>query len=155
MPPLQLTLDGDTKMVVTRNFKAPPEHVYRAHLEPDLIRQWMLAMEGWTMPLCETDSREGGAFRFEFDGGEEGAFAISGEYITLTPSSLIEHVERMHMPDPSPDSQCHTTFEASGGGTLLTLTMTLPDAETRQGMLDMGVTDGMEQSYAKLDAITF
>ncbi len=155
MPPLQLALDGDTKMVVTRNFKAPPAHVYRAHLEPDLLRQWMLSMEGWTMPVCETDSREGGKFRFEFNGGDEGAFAITGEYITLKPSTLIEHVERMHMPDPTPDNHCLTTFEADGDGTRLTLCMTLPDKETRQAMLDMNMTDGMEQSYAKLDEINF
>jgi uncharacterized protein YndB with AHSA1/START domain len=39
MPPLQLALEGDNHVIVTRNFKAPPADVYRAHLEPDLIRQ--------------------------------------------------------------------------------------------------------------------
>lgn len=153
MPALQLSLEGDTDVLVTRKFAATPENVYRAHLEPELICQWMAAWPGWTMPVCETDSREGGAFRFEFDGGEEGAFTTTGEYITLTPSSLIVHVERMHMPDPTPDSHVRTTFEASGKGTLLTLKMSLPDAESRQGMLDMGAADGMEFSYAKLDEI--
>ena len=153
MPPLQLTLEGDTEVVVTRHFKAPPENVYRAHLEPELICQWMASWPGWTMPVCETDSREGGSFRFEFDGGDEGAFTTTGVYITLTPSSLIVHVERMHMPDPMPDSHCHTTLQKSDTGTLLTLRMSLPDAETRQGMMDMGVADGMEASYAKLDEI--
>ena len=39
MPPLKLAVEGDTHVIVTRNFKAPPSHVYCAHLEPDLISQ--------------------------------------------------------------------------------------------------------------------
>lgn len=38
MPPLQLALEGETHVIVTQTFKAPPAHRYRAHLEPDLIR---------------------------------------------------------------------------------------------------------------------
>jgi hypothetical protein len=33
--------------------------------------------------------------------------------------------------------------------------MTLPDAGSRQQISDMGVADGMEESYAKLDEISF
>ncbi len=153
MPPLQLALEGDTHVIVTRNFKAPPADVYRAHLEPDLLRQWMIAMPGWTMPVCETDSRDGGEFRFEWDDGEGGGFAISGQYIKLTQDQLIEHIERMHIPDPTPDNHIVTTFEAHGAGTLLTLRMTLPDAGSRQQMLDMGAADGMEVSFTALDKI--
>jgi len=68
---------------------------------------------------------------------------------------LIEHIERRHIPDPTPDNHVVTTFELSGAGTLLTLRMTLPDAGPHQQMLDIDPTDGMEQSYAKLDAIKF
>ena len=46
-----------------------------------------------------------------------------------------------------------TTFDADGGGTLLTLRMTLPDAETRRAMLATGMEDGMEASYARLEGV--
>lgn len=57
------------------------------------------------------------------------------------------------MPGPTPDNRIETVFEARDGGTLLILRMTLPDSETRAMMLDYGMADGMEQSYAKLDAL--
>ncbi|MCB1338756.1 MAG: hypothetical protein KDK10_15320 [Maritimibacter sp.] len=44
--PLKLVLDGEADVIVTRRFSAPPALVYRAHLEPDLIRRWMLPVEG-------------------------------------------------------------------------------------------------------------
>lgn len=153
MPPLKLETEGDTHVIVTRRFDAPPAQVYRAHVEPDLIRQWMLGPPGWTMPVCETDTRAGGAFRFEYADGAGGGFAISGEYFALEPHSRIEHVERMHLPDPTPDNHIVTRFEPDGSGTLMTLRMTLPDAATRSAMLDTGMAEGMEASYAQLDAL--
>ena len=38
MKPLELKLKGDTQVIVTRRFAASPEAVFRAHVEPDLIR---------------------------------------------------------------------------------------------------------------------
>jgi uncharacterized protein YndB with AHSA1/START domain len=46
-----------------------------------------------------------------------------------------------------------TRFEADGGGTLLVMRMTLPDAETRAAMLKTGMEHGMEASYARLEGM--
>lgn len=153
MTKLTMELDGDTDVIIRRRFAAPPAHVYRAHLEPDLIRQWMLGLEGWRMTHCESDSRPGGAFHFEWRDEADTPLKITGEYLELDPGARILHVERMFMPDPTPDNRIETVFEARDGGTLMTLRMTLPDSETRTMMLDYGMADGMEQSYAKLDAL--
>jgi hypothetical protein len=60
-------------------------------------------------------------------------------------------VERMHLPDPTPDNHIVTTFEKDGASTLMTMRMTLPDAETRAAMLATGMEHGMEASYARLE----
>ena len=52
MSELELTTEGETHIVVKRRFDAPPEAVYRAHVDPELIRQWCLGPDGWTMPVC-------------------------------------------------------------------------------------------------------
>jgi hypothetical protein len=57
MSKMTLTTEGDREIVVTRPFAAPPEFVFRAHIEPALIQQWMLGPEGWSMPLCASDAR--------------------------------------------------------------------------------------------------
>ena len=76
---------------------------------------------------------------------------LTGEYVELEPFSRIIHGERMHMPDPTPDNHVETRFEADGTGTLMTMRMTLPDAETRTAMLATGMDQGMEASYARLE----
>ena len=71
----------------------------------------------------------------------------------LVPFSLIIHVERMHLPQPTPDSHVETRFEQDPTGTLMTTRMSLPDAETRAAMLATGMEHGMEASYVRLESM--
>jgi uncharacterized protein YndB with AHSA1/START domain len=151
MSKLILKTEGDTHVVAVRRFAAPPEAVYRAHTEPALIQKWLLGPDGWTMPVCINDARAGGKIRYEWTNGKGHGFYLTGEFVELTPFSRIVHVERMHMPDPCPDNHVVTTFEPDGRGTLMTMRMTLPDAQTRAAMLSTGMEHGMEASYIRLE----
>jgi uncharacterized protein YndB with AHSA1/START domain len=151
MSRLILRTDGDRQVVVTRRFASPPEYAYRAHTEPELLQRWLLGPEGWTMPVCISEATPGGRIRFEWSDGKGGGFFLTGEYLELEPFRRIVHVERMHLPDPTPENHVETVFDRDGTGTLLTLRMTLPDAETRAAMLRTGMEQGMEASYARLD----
>ena len=150
---MTLKTEGDKHVVVTRHFAASPEAVYRAHTEPKLIQKWMLGPEGWTMPICVSEARPGGKIRYEWADGKGGGFYLTGEYLELVPYSRIVHVERMHLPDTTPDNHVETRFEQDGTGTLMTMRMTLPNAETRAAMLASGMEHGMEASYVRLETI--
>jgi uncharacterized protein YndB with AHSA1/START domain len=154
MSELALTTEGETYVVVKRRFEAPPEAVYRAHTDPKLIQQWCLGPEGWTMPVCVNEGKPGGKIRYEWSNGEGAGFFLTGEILELDPPHRIVHVERMHMPDPTPDNRIITTFVADGSGTLMTMRMSLPDAETRKAMLATGMEHGMEASYARLERLS-
>ena len=151
MSKMTLKTEGDRHLVVTRRFAAPPELVYRAHTDPELIKRWMLGPDGWTMPVCINEARPGGKIRYEWADGKGNGFYLTGEFIELTPFSKMVHVERMHLPEPTPDNHVETRFAADGAGTLMTMRMTLPDAATRTAMLSTGMADGMETSYARLE----
>ncbi len=153
MTTLTVDLSGDTSIIVRRRFRHPPERIFRAHTDPALIPLWMTGPDDYSMPHCECDARPGGSFRFEWTNGTHG-FHATGEFIDLTPHSRILHVERMFLPDRTPDNRVETLFAPDGaGGTLMTMTMTVPDAATRAAMIATGMTDGMEQSYARIDAM--
>src|SRR3984885_15266013 len=109
MTKMTLKTEGDTHIVVTRHFAASPEAVYRAHTDPKLIQQWLLGPEGWVMPVCIYEGGPGGKIRYEWtkvDGSK--GFSITGEILEMEPEHRIVHVERMHMPDPTPDNQVET-----------------------------------------------
>jgi uncharacterized protein YndB with AHSA1/START domain len=151
MNKMTLTRDGDTHVIVTRRFAAPPEAVYQAHTECALLQKWLLGPEGWTMPVCVCEPRAGGRFRYEWAHDKRAGFFVTGEFLEVEPFRRIVHVERMHLPDPTPDNHIETKFDADGKGTLLTLRMSLPDGATREQMLATGMAQGMEASYARLD----
>src|SRR5580658_4860320 len=93
MSKMTLKTEGDTHVVVTRRFAAPPESVYRAHIDPELIQKWLLGPEGWTMPVCINEAKPGGKFRYEWSNGKGDGFHITGEFVELQPYSRIVHIE--------------------------------------------------------------
>jgi uncharacterized protein YndB with AHSA1/START domain len=152
MSKLTLEIEGDRHVVVKRRFAASPEAVYRAHTEPALIQKWMLGPAGWTMPVCICEARPNGKIRYEWTNGSGGGFHLTGEFLELEPFRRIVHVERMHLPAPTPDNHVETKFDPDGTGTLMTMRMTLPDAQTRSRMLATGMEHGMEASYVRLES---
>ncbi len=153
MSKLTLKTEGDTHVVITRRFAASPEAVYRAHMEPELIKKWMLGPEGWSMPVCINEAKPGGKIRYEWKSSDGRGFHLTGEFIKLEPPHRIVHVERMHLPNPTPDNHIVTTFEKEGSGTLMTMRMTLPNAAAREAMLKTGMEGGMEKSYERLETL--
>lgn len=151
MSKLTLATEGDTHVIVTRKFSASPDMVYRAHTDPKIVQKWLLGPPGWTMPVCINEAKPGGKIRYEWSNGK-GGFYLTGEYISLTPGKKTVHVERMFMPDQTPDNHVETQFDSDGaGGTVMTMRMTVPNKETRAAMLASGMDKGMEASYARLE----
>ena len=52
----------------------------------------------------------------------------------------------------SPETINEMTLTPVGGGTLLSLVITYPDASVRDMVLETGMAEGMEASYARLEA---
>lgn len=103
------------------------------------------------MPLCICDPRPGGAIRDEWARGDGSGFYLMGEFLALEPFTRIVHVERIDLPQTTPDNHLETLLAPNGAGTLMTMRMTLPNATTRDVMLATGTESGMEASYARLE----
>jgi len=150
---LILSTEGDRHVIVRRRFAAAPKAVYLAHTDCKLLQKWLLGTEGWSMPVCVCDPRPGGKIRYEWTRPGKPGFQLTGEFVELDPYRRIVHVERLHLPDPTPDNRVETLFAPDGKGTLMTMRMTLPDEKTRAAMLASGMESGMEASYQRLEAM--
>ncbi len=148
---LQTVLDGDTDIIVRRDFSHPPAKVWRALTEPALIRQWM-SVEGHPMTRCEIDPRPGGTFHYEWVGTDGNSFFFSGPVLKAEPPQHMTHIEHFNG-DPAMAATITTDLAARGSGTRMTLVMRYDSAEARAAAIATGMTDGMEQVYGKLDAL--
>lgn len=144
---------GDTQARVSRVIRGGVDAVWRAHHEPALMQQWMLGPEGWTMPVCEVATEVGQTYRYEWekvDGG--GRFGFTGLLVESLPPHRSVTTEAMIGTD-GPSVTNELTLTEVEAGTLLSIVMTFPDTAVREATLATGMTDGMEASYARLDAL--
>lgn len=148
---IQTVLDGDTDIIVRRDFSHPPARVWRALTEPALIRQWM-AVDGFPMTRCEIDPRPGGRFHYEWAGSDGNDFHFSGPILAVDPPRHMTHVEHFNS-DPAMAARITTDLAPQGSGTRMTMIMRYASADDRAAAIATGMTDGMDQVYGKLDAL--
>ncbi len=139
---LQLVLDGETDIVIRRDFTHSPARVWRGLTEPALIPLWMGAMK-----RCEMDPRPGGAFHFEFD-----EFFFSGPVLAADAPRHMTHVEHFNG-DTTSGPTVITDLAPRGTGTRMTQVMRYADAEARAAAIAAGFTDGLDEVYGKLEAV--
>jgi uncharacterized protein YndB with AHSA1/START domain len=145
--PLKVATPNDTDVVVTRSFDAPRDLVFRAHTDPQLVKKWLLGPPGWTMPTCEIDFRVGGRYRYGWAHPEQPGFEMTGTFQEIKAPARIVHVEEFR----GMEATITSLFTEQDGRTTLTMTMHFPSKAARDGAIKTGMTDGMEQSYRKLD----
>jgi uncharacterized protein YndB with AHSA1/START domain len=142
---LQLVLDGDTDIIVRRDFTHLPARVWRALTEPALIRQWMGQD---AMTRCEMDLRPGGSFRYEWP-----EFFFSGPILAVDAPHHMTHVEHFSG-DTSYHAEITTDLVARGTGTRMTMVMRYANAEARAAAIKAGFVDGFDEVYGRLEALT-
>jgi uncharacterized protein YndB with AHSA1/START domain len=77
----KVTTPGELEIVMARDFDAPPDMIFDALTEPELVRRWLTGPDGWIMPVCEIDLKVGGAWRYVWRNEENGReFGMHGEY---------------------------------------------------------------------------
>lgn len=150
---------NDREIVVTRDFAAPADLLFKCHTVPEYVRQWSLGPDGWDMPVCEIDLRVGGGYHYvwrERDG--ENQFGARGTYREIKAPEHIVHTERMYgfpgeVEGPDGEALCTLTLTESNGKTTLTQTIRFANSDIRDGALASGMTDGMGASYERLEQL--
>jgi len=74
--------DTDVSLVLTREFDAPAERVFRAWTEPEEVKRWW-GPKGFTCPVWESDLRVGGLALSCMRSPEGQEFWSRGEYVEL------------------------------------------------------------------------
>ncbi|WP_431710850.1 SRPBCC family protein [Glutamicibacter uratoxydans] len=146
---------SDTQVRVSRLIRGTREQVWQAHHDAGLMQRWLLGPDGWTMTECVLPAAVGEHYRYWWEPGpdiEGQGFGFTGECLSSIPQSYESFTEQMIGTDYPPTLN-ETTFTPTTGGTLLSLVITYPDAETRDMVLATGMTDGMEASYRRLESL--
>ena len=146
MSTITVRTPSPTELVMSRTFNAPKALVFAAHTEAEHLRHWW----GRGNPLdVSIDFRVGGTWRFvEKTGGEEHAFR--GEFREIAaPDTFTWTFE--YEPMAGHVMVEKLVFTEEDGRTTVTSTSTFSSQDDRDGMLQSGMEEGANQSYAALD----
>lgn len=144
----------DTHVLITREIRGSLQQVWRAHQEAELVQQWMLGPDGWTMPVCETAGEVGATYRYEWQSEADGSsFGFVGEMLEMEAPRRVVFTENMIGQEGPGTTNEMTLVPRPGGRTRIELRITYPSRELRDMILGTGMADGMEVSYARLEEV--
>ena len=147
----RVTLPADDQILITREFDAPPELVYRVWTTPDLVRRWWSGRRG-DVTSIEIDLRVGGAWRYVMVATEGFEVAFHGEYRELVPNERIVSTEVYEgMPDAA--ALDTITFEEIEGRTLVTILVQHESKENRDAHVESGIELGLQEAMDLLEEV--
>lgn len=146
-----VTLPSDTQVLITREFDAPRHLVFQAWTTPELIKRWWAGDRGEVVS-AEVDLRVGGTWRYVMRANAGFEVAFHGEYHEIVSNERLVSTEVFEgMPDAS--ALDTATFTERDGRTTLSILVQHDSKEHRDGHINSGMEDGMQESMAKLEQV--
>jgi uncharacterized protein YndB with AHSA1/START domain len=145
---------GKQEILITREFDAPRELVFRAFIDPELYVQWV-GPRDLTMTLETFEPKSGGSWRYTHRDKEGNAYAFHGvNHEVKAPERIIGTFEFEGLPESGHVTLETARFEAlPGDRTRLTIQSVFQSVADRDGMLQSGMEEGMNESYDRLEEL--
>ena len=142
---------GMPLITITRDFDAPRDMVFRAHIDPELLVQW-LGPRDLTTTIDRYDARDGGTWRYvqkDADGNEYGFHGVF--HGTPSPEAIVQTFEFEGVPGHVMLDT--TTLEQRDGRTLMRSVSSFQSVEDRDGMIASGMERGVRDSGDRLEEL--
>jgi uncharacterized protein YndB with AHSA1/START domain len=146
-----VTLPEDKQILITREFDAAKEFVYKAYTTPELVRQWWHANRG-EVTVCDIDLRVGGQWRYVMEAPGFGEVAFHGEYKEIVPNERLVSTE-VYEPFPDAEAIDTLTLTEENGRTTLTLLVEHQEKAHRDAHVESGMEDGLQDALDLLERI--
>jgi uncharacterized protein YndB with AHSA1/START domain len=147
----RVTLPTDEQILITREFDAPAHLVYQAYTTPEHIRRWWHAKRG-EMTVAEVDLRVGGGWRYVMVTPDGTEVAFHGEFREIVPNERIVSTE-VYEAMPGAEALDTVTFTEVDGRTTLTNLVQLPTKAHRDGYIESGMEDGLQDALDLLEEL--
>jgi uncharacterized protein YndB with AHSA1/START domain len=150
---LHVAMTGATDITFTRQFNASPALLWRAITDPAIIPRWLWAQD-WPMVDCTMDLRQGGAFRWVWRTGPDRLMGVSGRFLAVDAPRHLSHSEIFDEDWTGGETiVTQDLTEVAPQTTRLTMVVHYATEAARAGAAASGMVAGMEEGYAKLDAL--
>jgi uncharacterized protein YndB with AHSA1/START domain len=142
---------GMPQIIVTREFAAPRDLVFRAYTEPDLLAQW-LGPRDLTMTIDRYDAHDGGTYRYIHTAADGTEFRYRGVFHgDPAPHAIVQTFE--YEGTPGHVALDSISLEERDGTTLVRTVSSFSSVEDRDYMVVEGMEQGVRESSERLDEL--
>ncbi len=141
----------DRTLVIERVFKAPPDEVFKAWTDPQILVQWW-GPEGHHVPEYAMDVREGGAWRSVMMSDKGEAHTVSGVYREIAPPKRLVMTWAWEQPNGGRghETVVELSFEPAPEGTRMRLVQRLFQSVEQRDNHRLG----WNSTFNKLEALS-
>jgi uncharacterized protein YndB with AHSA1/START domain len=144
---------GKQEVFITREFDAPRELVFKAHIDPNLYVQW-LGPRGYEMTLETFEPVSGGRYRYIHKDPDGNQYGFHGVFHEISEELMIQTFEFEGLPEKG-----HVTLDSArlkklpGNRTRITIQSVFQSVSDRDGMIQSGMERGVREGYERLDEV--
>ena len=147
--------DNQRELVLERIIDAPPEKLFRAWTEPELLKIWFTPRP-WTVASASLDVRAGGSNVIVMSSPEGQDFPNRGVYLEVVENERIVFTDAFTeawVPSDKAFMTATITFEPIDGKTKYTARVLHWNSEDRQNHEDMGFYQGWSKATDQLEEL--
>lgn len=148
-------VDAGSELTFTRVFDAPRDLVFKVWTDAKHLSQWW-GPRNFTNPVCEADSRPGGAIHIDMRGPDGTVYPMGGRFLEIdAPERLVFETTAINDATGTPQlKNLNTvTFAEDNGKTVITLHVVVLRAENEAKEALKGMEQGWSQSLERLQVL--
>jgi uncharacterized protein YndB with AHSA1/START domain len=139
---------GMPQIIITGEFDAPRDLVFRAHTDPELLVQW-LGPRDLTLTVERYEARDGGRWRYVHTDSDGNSYGFHGVFHgDPSPEAIVQTFEFEGAPGHVKLDT--TTLRQRGASTLVRPVSAFPSVEDRDAMIVSGMERGTHDSAERL-----
>jgi len=145
------------RIIVTRDFDAPVEKVWRAFSEKELLDKWW-APKPWSIETKTLDFRPGGIWHFSMIGPDGTRYWWRADYVAIEPKRSVTTTggaadENAVLSGSTPPMGRVTEFTSTPTGTRVTITINFQNEADMQAMAASGMLAGTTAVFDNLEEL--
>lgn len=140
--------DGKQDYVITREFELPVDLLFRAHVDPELVGQWM------GTKVLRLEGKKHGSYHFETaDAQGKVLFAASGVIHELTPDRKIVRTFEMENAPVGVQLEVYTFEPLTDDTSKLHMHVIYESAALRDQVMRYGLAQGVGMAHDRLENV--
>jgi uncharacterized protein YndB with AHSA1/START domain len=139
--------EGKQEIFITREFDLPLDLLFKAHVEPEIVEQWM------GTKVLKLEAKKHGGWQYETTDPKGNKYGFTGVFHEFIPEEKITRTFEMENPPFGAQLEFLEFEKLTDDTSKLTMHIIYRSVERRDQMVKMGFAPGINMAHNRLESI--